>query len=124
MSDEMKWLTAERHIVTSMSATERKRFEAFLDRNFPSWRGFLVRNDGISCMWRLNVEGGIRRAIYRVDFVELYDEFDRPQRPETRPDGTVADDDPAFSPVQVEERICDIDGDLTPVGRWRAPNPQ
>ncbi|MCC7083432.1 MAG: hypothetical protein IT427_00315 [Pirellulales bacterium] len=94
-----------------ISDEETKRFEAFLDRNFPGWREremFKQKYAGtIQRTWRVGVDDVERCAIYRKDYVELHDQVFEP--------------DEDFNDCTVHSmkcRLCAIEGDLTPVAKW------
>lgn len=106
----MKVLNPKNYITMSISESETHRFEAFLDRNFPDWRNREVlkaKNAGtISRRWLIGVDDIERRAIYRTQYVEVFDEYiDLDESGEAE----------IFYPMNI---ICDIDGDLTPVAVW------
>lgn len=113
-------LDSKKHLIRKLDETGRKRFEAFLDRNFPSWREHLVREEPTFVRkWTIGIEGGIRTAICRGEYVEIYDEFDSAEKPVLDVDGNVSDNDLAFMPVHMGNRLCSIDGDATPLGPWK-----
>lgn len=106
----MKILDSREFVTMAIDEQETIRFEAFLDRNCPGWREremFKKKNAGsIKREWRVGVDDVERSAIYRKQYVELCDTT------------IEADDieDPMFH--FMKQRICDIDGDLTPVAVW------
>lgn len=105
----MKHLNPDDYEDVAIDAAGRRKYEAFLDRNFPDWRR---RNpawygDGICCEWSLGVDGMERTAMYAVDYVEVFDHeerYDHKQR--------------ALVTTYTRQIICDIKGDLTSVAEW------
>ena len=106
----MKQLVASQYVTLSIDEAETNRFESFLDRNFSDWRTrqmFAAKNaNTIKRRWAVGIDDVERCAIYRIDYVEIYDEhYDL--------DG---DDEATFN--LLKHLICDINGDLTPVAVW------
>lgn len=101
----MKILNSAEFITMEIDADGTRRFEAFLDRNFPSWRKcemFKAKNAGtIQRKWQVGIDDLERIALYRRDYVEIYD--------------ACFDDEEIHYPKNL---ICDIDGDATSVAVW------
>ncbi|MCX7425442.1 MAG: hypothetical protein NTW96_07435 [Planctomycetia bacterium] len=106
----MKILNPADYIVMEIDAADTARFEAFLDRNFLNWRDKRIeRYTGISRAWYVHNSEAIRHALFRKDYVELYDEFEDPN------DWDI-DEGPEI--IHMKNRICDINGDQAPVALW------
>jgi hypothetical protein len=103
----MKVLDSSEYIVMTISDAETRRFEAFLDRNFSHWRDSIDESyTGVARGWYLPLaDTALSHAIYRKVFVELFDEFE--------------DTEERYGFVNLNGRICDIDGDLTPAAIWK-----
>ena len=106
----MQVLNPDNFVTTEISEAETTIFEAFLDRSFPDWRQremFTKKNtSGIRRKWLIGHDGIERNALYRKQYVEIYDEYYHD------------DDCENVESETLKHRICNIDGDLTPVAVW------
>lgn len=102
------------YVVHEIDEAETVRFEAFLDRNYSGWRdreAFKAKNAGtIQRGWRIGHDGVERSAFYRKQYVEISDEYYYDNDDEGDVDMTTEE--------SLAHRICDIDGDSTPVAIW------
>ena len=109
----MKILDPAKHTPQEIDAEGTRQFEAFLDRNYPGWRTRELhkakRADTIQRDWLVGVEDMERVALYRGEYVEIQDRLFR-----TDPD----DEQAAVTTHYANHRLCDINGDLTPIGAW------
>ena len=75
----MKILDPSEHTPMTIDAEGTRKFEAFLDRNFSSWREsefHKEKNAGtISRNWYVGIDDIERTALYRGQYVEVYDAF-------------------------------------------------
>jgi hypothetical protein len=98
-------------ITMEIDEQETLRFEAFLDRNFPGWRQremFVQKNaKTITRKWSVGLDDIERTALYRKQYVEIYDTFF-----DLDDSGDVVIEYP-------KNLLCDINGDLTPVAIWK-----
>ncbi|MCY2989088.1 MAG: hypothetical protein NTY19_14630 [Planctomycetota bacterium] len=106
----MKTIDPAKYVTMTIDESGRRRFEAFLDRNYPGWREreiFRERNAGtITRQWPVGQDDMERTAFYRIDYVEISDDF-------------IDLDSNDEGQIHLGKHlICDIDGDLTPVARW------
>lgn len=102
-------LDSNSYIFDELDENGAVRFDAFLDRNYPNWReqaGSDREATGIHRRWALDIDDIERNAIYRGEYVEIYDEYFESNRGE---------DVLIHTP---QHRICAIDGDTTPVAVW------
>jgi hypothetical protein len=106
----MQILDPSKHALTSIDAEGTRKFEAFLDRNFPQWREQNCHDTTAGTVRRAFVAGvdDVERvAVYRGDFVEIYDQcFDK------------NDVTGEIEMLPGKNWICAIDGDLTAVAVW------
>lgn len=107
----MKLLDPSENTPLTIEPHDTTQFEGFLDRNFPGWRDreiFKSKFAGtIRRKWVDGHDGIERNAVFRNDFVEIYDEFiEIDERA----------DDALIHPLK--RKLCAIDGDLTPVAQW------
>lgn len=106
----MKVLNPDDYVVMEIDGEGTEKFEAFLDRNFPTWREkeiFRSKNGGtIRRKWSIGIDGVERNAIYRKCYVEVYDEH-------------IDLDDSGDATIEyLKNTICDIAGDRTSVAVW------
>jgi len=110
----MKVLNPDEFVTMEIDSAATLKFEEFLDRNFPRWRGTQIGHyKGIRRAWILAeiTDRPIRHAIYRRDYVELYDEFDDPNQ---------WADDVGPLIIHMRRRVCDIEGNADSVAVWGA----
>lgn len=107
----MRVLNSKEFVTLQIDECDTKKFEAFLDRNFPGWRSREPTSNSdelpICRSWMVGVDDIERSVFFRKQYVEVFDEF---------VDG--ADDFMVHYPKHL---ICDIDGDLTAVAVWKEP---
>lgn len=99
------------YVTLVIDGPQTTRFEAFLDRNFPGWRGreiLKAKNaETIRRKWYVGIDDVERNALFRRQYVEIYDEF-------------IDLDESGEAVIHYPKNIlCDIDGDLTPVAVWK-----
>jgi hypothetical protein len=99
-------------VTITITDDESRRFEDFLDRNFPGWRDREIMKlkcaGTIRRKWDDGHDGIERNAVFRKQYVEIYDEFiDLDQTDEA-------------DIHYLKTKLCAIDGDLTPVAIWRS----
>ena len=106
----MKVLNPNDYVTMEIDGEGTRRFEAFLDRNFPNWREreMFKRNNGgtIRRKWSIGIDGVERNAIYRNSYVEIYDEH-------------IDLDESGVATIEYPKNmLCDIAGDRTTVAVW------
>lgn len=107
----MKVLNPAMHSPKTIDLVGTMRFEAFLDRNFPDWRGREFnrpKNAGtLQRCWMIAGNDDIERvAVFRGEYVEIIDRYS---------DYHLCDNGMEYL---LKHAICHINGDRSPVAKW------